>query len=62
MIRLTICEFLGHRVNRKKVSHDGLNYRTNCARCRHSLIRQKHGWVLYDPASHGDDRRSEALS
>lgn len=57
MIMLTICEFLGHRVNRRRVWHDGLNYRSRCKRCRHDLLRQQKGWALYDPAAHADERR-----
>ncbi|MFC4254327.1 hypothetical protein GRI97_02745 [Altererythrobacter xixiisoli] len=53
-----ICRLIGHRRNRKRVWHDGLNYRSRCARCELPMLRQGGGWALFDPAVHDDDRRS----
>lgn len=57
MFWLTICEFFGHKVDPRRVWHDGLNYRTKCRRCGSNLLRQSSGWVIFDPAAHADDRR-----
>ena len=43
-----ICKVSGHRVNRRRVWDDGVNFRTNCERCDKPLIRDKQGWRVFD--------------
>ena len=39
-----LCRLRGHKVNRKRVSHDGAVYRTNCQRCGCPMYREWDGW------------------
>lgn len=48
MLKLMICRVLSHRVNRRRVWHDQLNFRTSCARCGMSLLRDESGWREFD--------------
>jgi len=42
------CKVFGHKINRRRVWDDGLNYRTRCDRCDAPLIRGRDGWRPLD--------------
>jgi hypothetical protein len=44
MLTSMLCPLLGHRVNRSRVWHDGIDYRTSCERCDAPLLRAEEGW------------------
>ena len=48
MLKRLYCSIVGHRVNRHRVWNDQLNFRTNCARCDTSLLRDNGGWREFD--------------
>lgn len=48
MMNAAICNVVGHRVNRRRVWDDGMNFRTNCERCQTPMIRDKQGWRPFD--------------
>lgn len=48
MLANVICRFAKHQINRKKVWHDGLDYRASCTRCHQPMIRDAHGWREFD--------------
>jgi len=49
MLGSVICKMSGHRVNRRRVWHDGVDFRTTCDRCSTPLIRdEQHGWRAFD--------------
>jgi hypothetical protein len=60
MFRQLLCLFIGHRINRNRVWHDGLDFRTRCQRCKVPMLREDKGWVKFNPARHGSDRPSKA--
>ena len=44
-----ICRISDHRVNRRRVWHDGVHFRTKCTRCDTPLIRDtRDGWRRFD--------------
>lgn len=43
-----VCKVIGHRVARRRVWNDGLDFRTLCQRCGTPLIRGEGGWRVYD--------------
>ena len=44
-----VCKIAGHRVNRRRVWHDSVDFRTSCERCNTPLIRdEKKGWRPFD--------------
>lgn len=49
MFNSVICKLGGHRVNRRRVWHDKVDFRTSCARCDTPLIRdEQSGWREFD--------------
>ena len=52
-----ICRTLGHKVNRRRVWHDGLEFRTTCDRCDAGLIRGRDGWREFDDEIDADESR-----
>ena len=58
-----MCKLSSHRINRQRVWDDGLNFRTNCARCDAVLIRdddisrEDRRWREFDPERDSDPRR-----
>ncbi|WP_454883383.1 hypothetical protein [Sphingomonas oryzagri] len=52
-----LCLIAGHKINRAKVWHDGLDHRSRCARCDATLVRdpQVGRWRVFDPKK-DDDR------
>lgn len=59
MINIIVCAMRGHRVNRKKVWWDSINFRTNCTQCGRALLRDDEGWRPFNQAEadEGDLRR-----
>lgn len=49
MLKAFACRIAGHQVDRHRVWHDGINYRTNCTRCATALLRAQEGWREFDP-------------
>lgn len=49
MLGSLICRFSGHKINRKRVWHDGVGFRTECSRCDKALLREQVGWREFDP-------------
>lgn len=59
MLESALCSLSGHRINRRRVWHDGINFRTDCDRCGKGLIRGISGWTEFDEVTHGlTDRMS----
>lgn len=44
MLAGLICRIVGHRINRRRVKYDEMAFRTHCARCDASLVREPDGW------------------
>ena len=42
------CKYLGHKVNRRRVWNDGVDFRTACTRCTRPLLRDSGGWREFD--------------
>lgn len=49
MILSFACKIAGHKVDRRRVWNDYINFRTNCVRCGTPLLRGMHGWREFDP-------------
>lgn len=57
MLSAIICQLAGHRVNRRRVWHDQVDFRTRCERCGTDLIRGRHGWRLFDAEQDAEPHR-----
>jgi len=44
-----VCNIFGHRIDRKHVWFDELDFRTSCRRCGTPMVRSIHGWREFDP-------------
>lgn len=55
-IRL-ICKLTRHRINRSHVWHDGIDFRTECQRCRTEMIRGPANWREFDPKRDSNAKR-----
>jgi len=55
MFESVICRLRGHRANRRKAWHDGVDFRSKCIRCDHPMIRDSHGWHPEDEADANTD-------
>lgn len=53
-----ICSIASHRVNRHRVWHDSLNFRTNCERCGAPLLRDQNGWREFNLALDASSNRT----
>jgi hypothetical protein len=53
MLATAICGLTGHKINRRRVWNDNVNFRTDCERCGTAMVRDLSGWVPYDPDHHG---------
>ncbi|MEO6387783.1 MAG: hypothetical protein ABIT16_01500 [Croceibacterium sp.] len=53
-----VCKIIGHRVGRRRVWNDGIDFRTTCRRCQQDLIRPESGWRVYDPERDANPERS----
>lgn len=52
------CRLLGHRVNRDRVWHDGISFRTKCSNCNLAMIRGRNAWRPFDPEKDRSQYRS----
>ncbi|MEP2234520.1 MAG: hypothetical protein ABJM58_06875 [Alteripontixanthobacter sp.] len=52
-----LCKFFDPAINRRRVWHDGLEFRTNCDRCGAELIRGEQGWREFDAIRDDDPER-----
>lgn len=58
MLKRINCLLARHTVNRKRVWHDGLDFRTRCAACGTQLVRiDGKGWQVFGQEYEADDRR-----
>ncbi len=48
MLNAMICRMKGHQVDRHRVWHDNLNFRTSCKTCGVALLRTGEGWRRFD--------------
>jgi hypothetical protein len=46
MIMRMVCAVIGHKINRRRVRYDGLDFRTHCRRCNSSMVRHDNGWQV----------------
>lgn len=46
-----------HRIDRRRVWHDGLNFRCSCARCSKAMLRKQDGWQEFKLDQDTDLRR-----
>ena len=53
-----LCKIMNHRVARDRVWDDGLNLRSRCRQCGQPMLRDFHGWRLFDSATDSDVRRA----
>ena len=53
-----VCKCLGHRVDRRRVWNDGIDFRTSCVRCARPLLRDDPGWRAFDPDRDSHENRS----
>lgn len=59
MIANLVCGLSGHKINRRKVWHDTVNFRTDCDRCGIPMIRTFAGWEPFDEVQHQNALRTE---
>jgi hypothetical protein len=52
------CRILKHRVDRRRVWNDGLDFRTACGRCSVPLLRDAGGWREFDAPRDDNPRRA----
>jgi len=57
MLGRLICKIFNHRVLRRRVWNDGLEFRATCSRCGAQLVRDPSGWREYVPAQDDDPQR-----
>ncbi len=57
MIKRLKCLTNSHSVNRRRVWHDGHNYRTRCSACATPLIRSFGEWRKFDVQRDAEDSR-----
>ena len=58
MLRGLRCRVRGHEIDRHRVWHDDLNFRTTCQFCHASLLRDPNGWRVFDAEKDFDIDRS----
>ena len=57
MLGELLCNLFDHKVERRKVWHDGLDHRTSCGRCGAPLIKRNQLWRRFDTDEDTDMRR-----
>ena len=61
MFKSLICLIFGHKINRRRVHFDGLDFHTNCNRCNTPMVRMPAGWkVAHDVHDTHSDRHLSA--
>jgi hypothetical protein len=56
VLRRNLCQWFGHRVNRRKVWHDGVDFRSRCLRCDQEMLRDTARWRLFEPSDESPHR------
>ncbi|GAB5349425.1 hypothetical protein [Alteriqipengyuania sp. 357] len=57
MLGRPVCFIFGHRIDRTRVWHDGLDHRTTCRRCAALMLKHKQGWRPFVMNQDVDTRR-----
>jgi hypothetical protein len=57
VLRKLLCLVARHKVNRRRVWHDELNFRTSCDRCGTPLLKDTQGWREFDTDRDSNERR-----
>lgn len=57
MLKSFICNVMGHRIDRRRVWNDGIDFRTTCPRCGTEMVRDLTGWREFDEARDADEGR-----
>jgi len=57
-----LCVFAGHKPNRHRAWHDGLDWRGSCRRCGIALIRDNDGWRLFDAQDQSAERQPHLVT
>lgn len=55
-----LCAVIGHKIDRKRVWHDTIDFRTQCARCGGAMIREDMHWRRFHPEQDANPHRSDA--
>lgn len=58
MLKRMMCVFTSHAINRHRVWHDGIEFRTKCRRCGTPLHRTEEGWRILAADEQADSRRA----
>jgi len=58
VLKKLLCSAASHTINRHRVWHDGVDYRTRCSRCGTEMLRAESGWRAFD---HQQDDHPERL-
>jgi hypothetical protein len=56
MFTKLLCATKGHLINRHRVWHDSVDYRTRCDRCDQEMVRDAAGWQVFDRDDHAAER------
>lgn len=56
MFTKLLCTTKGHLINRHRVWHDSVDYRTQCDRCGKEMVRDAGGWKEFEGGDHRADR------
>ena len=54
-----MCRIAGHRVDRRRVWNDGIDFRTACGRCGVPMLRDITGWREFDEERDANPEREE---
>jgi hypothetical protein len=52
-----VCRIIGHKVDRRRVWNDSVDFRTSCARCGTLLVRDQVKWREFDLERDTEDRQ-----
>ena len=58
MLKRLLCLFGRHSVNRRRVWHDHIDFRTKCESCGTPLLRDTRGWRAFDDDRDAGDGRA----
>ena len=56
MFTKLLCTTRGHLINRHRVWHDSVDYRTTCDRCGQAMVRDASGWKEFNSNDHAAER------
>jgi len=57
-----LCALAGHKPNRHRAWHDGLDWRASCKRCGIALIRDHDGWRPFETQDYSLERQPHPMS